>query len=105
MQILSNFCFYQISCFGRKICENESKIWNCMHRLNCIYFVRSHSRPVGRLPLPTSSNTKTALTKSSPSSPNSSGLPTPPQGGERKERSISSIQTYRLVTPLSHDSQ
>jgi len=55
----------------------------------------SHSRPVGRLPLPTSSNTKTALTKSSPSSPNSSGLPTPPQGGERKERSISSIQTYR----------
>ena len=82
------------------MCVNESKIAYCMNWLNCIYFVRAHSRPVGRLPLPTTTtttNTTSPRPKSGPSSPNSSGLPTPPQQGqERKEqRSISSIQTYR----------
>merc|ERR1719410_2667129 len=65
-----------------------------------------HSRPVGRLPLPTASSSSSTSTtslkmasysKSGPSSPNSSGLPAPPLASqERKEqRSISSIQTYR----------
>lgn len=81
---------------------------DCMHWLNCIYFTRGHSRPVGRLPLPTASSSSSTSTtslktasysKSGPSSPNSSGLPAPPLASqERKEqRSISSIQTYRWV--------